>query len=245
MGLFRRSKQDSDGAGTDEDQIADAAVASEGADNAPEVLVEPARPTGPWDIADCEALDDTWVDLGSLRMAPAPGVELRLEVERGTERVIALTIVAGDGQVQVQVFAAPRRSGLWGEIRAEIVEGIRQAGGTATEEDGRFGVEIAAKVPSQEKKGTLDPGRFVGVDGPRWFVRAVFSGAAARAGTTASTLEEAFAGLAVVRGSEAMAPRDPLPMHLPGQPPMLPPEPDGPPTLTGLKRRGPEITEIR
>jgi hypothetical protein len=57
--------------------------------------------------------------------------------------------------------------------------------------------------------------RFVGVDGPRWFLRGVFTGPAATDAAQAATLEEVLRGVVVVRGEEAMAPRDALPLRLP------------------------------
>jgi hypothetical protein len=67
--------------------------------------------------------------------------------------------------------------------------------------------------------------RFLGVDGPRWFLRGVISGAAAVDPARAGVMEDMFAGVVVVRGSDAAPPREPLPLTLPegGEP--LPPPP--------------------
>ena len=57
--------------------------------------------------------------------------------------------------------------------------------------------------------------RFIGVDGPRWFLRGLLTGPAATDTLQAKRLEELFRGIVVVRGGDAMAPRNALPLHLP------------------------------
>jgi hypothetical protein len=57
--------------------------------------------------------------------------------------------------------------------------------------------------------------RFLGVDGPRWFLRGILSGPAAASAGAAGELEEAFRQIVVVRGSEPMPVRDQLPLTLP------------------------------
>jgi hypothetical protein len=57
--------------------------------------------------------------------------------------------------------------------------------------------------------------RFVGVDGPRWFLRGVFNGPASHDHAAAEPLEDVLRSCVVVRGTDAMAPRDLLPLTLP------------------------------
>jgi hypothetical protein len=181
-------------------------------------------------------------------------MELRLEIEEATSTVVGATAVLGDSAVQLQAFAAPKTLGLWDEIRGEIAESIVGQGGTADEERGRLGVELRTRMPSAGPDGrtVFAPARFVGVDGPRWFLRAVFSGRAAIDDAAADTLFDVVRGTVVVRGDAAMAPRELLPLRLPaeaGQPEDEDAEGD-----SGAGRstddlqpfeRGPEITEIR
>ena len=115
--------------------------------------------------------------------------------------------------MQVNVFAAPKRSGIWDEVRAEIAASLVGSGGQAKDVDGPHGQELFAAVPVQG--GGAAPARFIGVDGPRWFVRALLTGPAAQDRSVAAPLEQALRSVVVVRGSEAMAVRDPLPLHLP------------------------------
>ena len=57
--------------------------------------------------------------------------------------------------------------------------------------------------------------RFVGVDGPRWFVRGLFSGPAADGGDQAELLEAVFRDVVVVRGEHPVPPREILELQVP------------------------------
>jgi hypothetical protein len=224
----------------------------------PDPAVDPAtgpgpdadRAAGPWDVSEVEA-SDAYVDLGGLWLPGREGMELRLEVEEETGRVIAATIQLGDSAVQLQAFAAPRTSGIWDEIRKEIASSVTRQGGTADEMPGTFGRELLARVPARGPDGrtTHQPARFAGIDGPRWFLRAVFHGQAAYEAEAAVELEALVRGVVVVRGGEAMAPRELLTLRLPegvGEAPEEPAEEpsDGRDDLRPFER-GPEITEVR
>ena len=106
--------------------------------------------------------------------------------------------------VQVQPYAAPRSGGLWEDVRAQIKSSINQSGGLVEEAEGPFGPELRAQVKASDGTGGLQPARFTGIEGPRWFLRAVFLGAAAREGAAATALEDMVRSLVVVRGGEAM-----------------------------------------
>lgn len=200
------------------------------------------RADGPWDIA--EFVDDgvERLDLGALRVTPVAGVEVQVQVDEGSGQVTQLTLTRGDAAVQVQPYAAPRSGGLWDEVRGQITSSINASGGLVEEAQGPFGAELRAQVRPADGSSGLQPARFTGIEGPRWFLRAVFLGAAARAGEAATALEEVVRGLVVVRGSEAMPVGAPIMMRLP-----LSEEAAAAaaPTLPSPFERGPEITETR
>ncbi|HYT10542.1 MAG TPA: DUF3710 domain-containing protein [Mycobacteriales bacterium] len=167
--------------------------------------------TGPWDEADAPDDDLERLDLGALRIPVVAGVEIRVDVS-AEGQVVAATLSHRGSEVQVGVFAAPRTAAIWDQVRAEIRSSIAGQGGTAQDRDGRFGAELAGRVPVQ---GGFQSMRFVGVDGPRWFVRALFTGPAATDPARAATLEDAMRNIVVVRGSSPMPVREPLPLQLP------------------------------
>ena len=190
------------------------------------------------------------LDLGTLRVPVMPGMQVRMELDRASQQVTGVTLMVeqpeGASSLQLQAFAAPRKQGIWDEIREELVESIKTAGGTVDDVPGPFGRELIARIitgRSTDGPGAVKTVRFVGFDGPRWFVRGVFTGPAATDDAAAKTLEDLFRNTVVVRDASAMPPRDLLPLTLPGQPkPTEDPEPSKP-TLDPFKR-GPEITEI-
>lgn len=201
---------------------------------------EPAG-QGPWDVADAPADDVTRLDLGALLVPVYDDMEVRVEVNGADQQLMTATLVEAGSALQLSAFAAPRREGIWAEVRAELAASLRDAGGSSDEADGPFGQELHARVPTGTPGRKLEPARFLGTDGPRWFLRGVLTGAAATDPGRASRLEEAFRQLVVVRGGEAMAPRDPLPLRLPKEVT----EADSPTRGLDPFERGPEITEVR
>jgi hypothetical protein len=203
----------------------------------------PPRPQGPMDISELPADDETGrVDLGSMQIPVPDGLEVRVDVQ--DDVIVAATLVDGKNELQVHAFAAPRSSGLWTEVRDEIVESLRGSGGSAEVVEGPFGTELRARVPV-EGGGSPQPARFIGVDGPRWFLRGLVTGPASTDPVQAGRLEAAFRGVAVNRGGEAMAPRDMLPLRLPRDATVDGLPPDAPDRTLELPERGPEITEIQ
>ncbi|MCZ2805055.1 DUF3710 domain-containing protein [Modestobacter sp. VKM Ac-2983] len=186
---------------------------------------EESATSGPWDEADAPEDGRPRVDLGSLRLPAAAGMELRVDVN-AQQQVVGASLRAGDSLLQLSVFAAPRAGGLWDEVRAELMRGASGQGGRLTEVDGPFGRELVGSVlvaapPQQGETGAPKPvrrpARFLGVDGPRWFLRGMISGSAASTPEAAAPLEAAFRSVVVVRGAEPMPVREQLPLTLPPQ----------------------------
>ncbi|TDC22553.1 DUF3710 domain-containing protein [Streptomyces sp. 8K308] len=222
------------------------------------VKLEPApRPDGPWDLSEVGNPSEGRVDLGGLFVPGVQGMELRVEV--AGDAIVAATVVLKDSAVQLQAFAAPKREGIWAEVREEIAAGITQQGGVIEEIEGPLGWELRARVPVQlpDGKRGMQVVRFVGVDGPRWFLRGVISGQGAVQPQAAGVLEQIFRDTVVVRGEGPMAPRDPIVLKLPQDAQMVPEgvkqeqaAADGAQVSRfagGLDklRRGPEISEVR
>ena len=210
--------------------------------------VAAGRPQGPWDLADAPDDEVQRIDLGGLRVPVPPETEVRVDVDpQGA--VVAATLVRGDASVQVNAFAAPRTEGIWGEVLDEIAGALEGGGGRAERLDGPYGPELRADVPTQVpgQGVVLSPARFVGVDGPRWFLRALYTGTAATDPEAAAPLEAAVRDIVVVRGSDPMAVRDALPLRLPSEPAAPPAgdDPDDEDDPLTLAERGPEITETR
>jgi hypothetical protein len=175
--------------------------------------------SGPFDESEANAVRP-YIDLGGLKVLPREGLNLRLEVEEKTKRIVAIGLDYAGSTLQVQPFAAPRSTGLWGETRDQIREQVRQQGGRVEERGGPFGPELLAEVPAADAEGgkAMRLARFVGVDGPRWFLRGVIGGAAASDPAAAEQVEDLFRSLVVVRGGNPMPPRDLIPLKMPQAP---------------------------
>jgi hypothetical protein len=225
-------------------------------DPAERVGLPPApRPDGPWDVSELEHPEEGRVDLGGLLIPGVEGMELRVEV--AGDAIVAATLVLGNSAIQLQAFAAPKSEGIWREVRSEIATGITQQGGIVDEEEGPLGWHLRAQVPVQLPDGThgIQLVRFVGCDGPRWFLRGVISGQAAVQPETAGLLEQVFQETVVVRGDGPMAPRDPIVLKLPEDAQMVADGGIGAQSGESEGRfaggslnpfdRGPEITEVR
>ena len=170
-----------------------------------------------------------YVDLGGVKILPREGLHLRLEIEEGSKRVVAIGLDYAGSTLQVQAFAAPRSSGLWHEIRSQIADQIAKQGGSTTPREGPFGPELVAEIPvaaGQGPTGTSRLARFIGVDGPRWFLRGVIAGEGAINPEAAAQIEDLFRSIVVVRGSAPMPPRDLIPLRMPATPAGQP-EPTG------------------
>jgi Protein of unknown function (DUF3710) len=211
-----------------------------------------ARSNGPWDVSEVEPTAAAErVDLGGVWLPGRPGLEVRIEADETTGAIIAVTMLLGGSALQVQPFAAPRSEGIWADVRREIKAGITQQGGTADEVDGPFGPELRTKVPVPATGGgtVAQTARFIGVDGPRWFLRGVLTGDAAAQPEAGDDLIELFRDVVVVRGTDAMAPREPIPLRMPSEaraaqgPADTDDDSDEDDPLTPFER-GPEITEI-
>jgi Protein of unknown function (DUF3710) len=202
---------------------------------------------GPWDGAGTFPQRER-LDFGSLLVPVREGLDVQVNMAEDTG--VWITVVLGGNAMQLQAFAAPKTSGLWDEVRQEIAEEVAKSGGDSQEAQGPFGAELLARVRSSEgRRQQLEPVRFLGVDGPRWFLRGVISGPAARHPELARPFEELFADVVVVRGDHPAPPRDLLEIRLPEEArralqEQLGQEAQGP-AYPNPFERGPEITETR
>lgn len=170
---------------------------------------------GPFDV---ESLPDDGVervDLGALLVPQLPGVELRLEVQAGVPPLVsAVTLATPTSMLQLSAFAAPRSTGIWAQTRADLLTAHQEAGLAVAEAAGEFGPELRTQVPTGVPDQVL-PVRMVAVEGPRWLLRGNFVGAAALEPGADRVLTQALRLTAVVRGREAMAVGELLPLRPP------------------------------
>lgn len=232
---------------------------------------EAGQEAGPWDATESYPEQER-IDFGALQVPIAPGFEIQVSLtpaeEEGMAHVVAIVVMYAGGALELQAFAAPKRDGIWDDVRREIAQGLEEGGGGCEEVDGPFGPELRGQFPVEvpdearpelpeelrDAEYVLQPARFIGVDGPRWLVRGVIKGPAAEDPEQAQPLEDIFQGIVVDRGDQPMPPRDLLPLTLPEEAQQALAEQvaedgeeedeGGRPPLDPFAR-GPEITEVR
>lgn len=227
MGLFgfgKKKHQSEEALEAAAEENEEAVDAAENVDEAQEVVTLPEPSAeyegrgderGPWDVEDENVPDyDEYLDMGSYYLPFLKGIELRVKANRATQQVLGTTITYGSSSVEIEAFAAPKTLGLWDDVRADLIEANKDA----KEVEGVFGTELA--LPVTVKGGRKVLTRIVGVDGPRWMLRGIFSGKAATdpEGEEAKALNQFFADIVVERGDDPLAPRDLIPMHPPVAP---------------------------
>lgn len=227
MGLFgfgKKKRQSEEALEASAEENEEAVDAAENVDEAQEGVALP-KPSaeyegrgdkhGPWDVEDENVPDyDEYLDMGSYYLPFLKGIELRVKANRATQQVLGTTITYGSSSVEIEAFAAPKTLGLWDDVRADLIEANKDA----KEVEGVFGTELA--LPVTVKGGRKVLTRIVGVDGPRWMLRGIFSGKAATdpEDEEAKALNQFFADIVVERGDDPLAPRDLIPMHPPVAP---------------------------
>lgn len=238
-----------DDADDDEAESAEAAESDDDNDEE-EALLEKSAPfdrseKGPFDISE-EYPEHDRLDLGALKVPVVDGMQVRLDTDDDSQRVLAVTLIHDGGGIQLQAFATPRSEGLWNTVRGQLAESVTKQGGESTELHTTLGKELAIEVPAKTESGR--PGkramRFAGIDGPRWFVRAVFSGKAVTDDEVRAELSALFRGVVVDRGEEAMAPRELIALTAPQVDQDEAEEKKDEDELNPFER-GPEITEVR
>jgi hypothetical protein len=209
---------------------------------------DPGGGSGPWDGAGAFPERER-MDFGSLLVPVGEGLDVQFNMAE--DMGVSITVVRGDNALQLQAFAAPKTSGLWDELRQEFAEELAKSGGESHEAPGPFGAELRARVrpTGPGRRHQLEPVRYMGVDGPRWFLMGVISGPAARHPELARPFEDLFADVVVVRGEHPAPPRDLLEIRLPEEARQALQEQLGEEAARheypNPFERGPEITETR
>lgn len=206
--MLRRRKNKADETVVREEELA-----------APEV--PPIRAAGPWDFAEKSVEDDpTYLDLGSLVIHGRTGIKIQMPTDGDSDTTGAVVMLTDDAGLEMRAFASTRSGGLWNEVRAELLDDIERRHGEGQAVEGLFGTELRVKLPVTLADGEagVQPSRIIGVEGPRWFLRATFLGQAALEPSDEGLLMDCLRDTIVKRGSGPMAPGDPLALTVPRGP---------------------------
>lgn len=192
---------------------------SEATESAPEETAAGQDVPMPRDYAEIAGDEVERVDLGGVLVTPSEGNELRLQVDETTGNVQSVMLAGEDGALEFAAFAAPRNGSLWNEIRPDIVGDLTARGAQVVEADGPWGAElhVSAQVQLPDGQVGVQETRIVGINGPRWMLRASFMGAPARDPEAAALWEARVSDIVVNRGSGAMPVGAAIEVRLPDQ----------------------------
>jgi hypothetical protein len=181
--------------------------------------VEGVRASGPWDSSERspEADDPSYLDLGPLVVRVRPGIEVQMPTDGDGNEIGSVVLVAEDAALELRAFAATRSGGLWDEVRDDLILEVERLNGECEQVDGPFGPELRVKVPVELPEGAegFQPSRIVGIEGPRWLLRATFLGDAGLNPSDEGLLMGALRDVIVQRGPEPRIPREALLLTLP------------------------------
>ena len=167
--------------------------------------------SGPYDISDPDVPEGEYLDLGGLKILGKGGLSMRLVPSPDQKSIVDLAFSYGSSSLQLTLLASPRRVKFWQELRNDILSSQKGA----TEKEGTFGPEVY--FTTKVREGVEIPTRIVGVDGPRWMLRGIFAGPAAEGGEEKDYLDDFFSTVIANRGTEPLAPGDPVPLVFPPQ----------------------------
>jgi hypothetical protein len=167
---------------------------------------------GPFDSSEVIEIKPL-VDFGALQIPIREDVTLKLEVEEASSRIVALTVDHQGSSLQLQAFSAPGSEGIWHEIRAALEQSIQAQNGKTEIVVGPLGPELNAQIPTRD--GGFRLAKFIGVDGPKWFLRGVISGLALADTLAMTYMIDIFRSVAVMRGTSPMPPKELLQLVAP------------------------------
>jgi hypothetical protein len=167
---------------------------------------------GPFDITELVQVRPS-IDFGAIQLPLRDDVVYKLEVEEATSKIVALTVGHNGSALQLQAFSAPASEGVWHEIRSSLEQSILAQNGRTEQVVGPLGPELNAQIPNVD--GGFRLAKFIGVDGPKWFLRGVISGLALGDVLSMSHVIDIFRSVAVVRGSQPMPPKELLELVAP------------------------------
>lgn len=167
---------------------------------------------GPLDYSEVIQLRPS-IDFGALQLPVREDVTLKLEVDEASSRIVALTVDHEGSSLQLQAFSAPGSAGIWHEIRKTLDDSIFAQGGKTETVVGPMGPELNAQIPT--KGGDFRLAKFIGVDGPKWFLRGVISGLALGDTLAMTHVIDIFRSVIVVRGVSPMPPKELLQLVAP------------------------------
>lgn len=172
---------------------------------------------GPFDVTEAKSLENL-IDFGAVKLPNVNrNLSIKVELEEDTRRLVALTLQTEGSMLQISLFSAPKNNDVWQEVLEVLTSSLESQNAQVESVVGSFGREllVAMQVPTEDGGSALQQIRFIGVDGPRWLLRGSITGDALNNLSEQAEIERIFRSIVVDRGSEAMPPRELVPLTMP------------------------------
>ncbi|MGB9374657.1 MAG: DUF3710 domain-containing protein [Jiangellales bacterium] len=185
---------------------------------------KPARPNGPWDVSELDGSRPSHtaprLDLGGLRIRPAGGMQVQMQVDQTSGKATSVLLVAENAALQLMATAAGKSTPLWPTTRRAVQADADRKRGTTQEGNGPWGPVLRLSIPATTSDGKtgVQPSVVLGIDGPRWMLRATMLGRAAVDQEQMNKMMAIVQDTVVVRGDEPMAPGELIELTPPPRP---------------------------
>ena len=185
---------------------------------------KPQRLHGPWDVSELDESNPAHaaprLDLGGLRIRPAAGMKVQMQVDQTSGKATSVLLVAEQAAVQLMAIAASKSKPLWPQTKRALQADADRKGGSAQDGKGPWGPVLRMALPAtgtDGKKG-VQPSVVLGIDGPRWMLRATMIGKAAVEQAQMNQMMSIVQDTVVVRGDAPMAPGEIIVLTPPARP---------------------------
>lgn len=204
------------------------------AESEPDASGKPDRPHGPWDVSELDPDNPRHtvarLDIGGLRVRPAAGMKVQMQVDKASGKATSVLLVGDQGAVQLMAIAAAKSKPLWPQTRRALQSDADRKGGSAQDGKGPWGPVLRMALPATTAEGQqgVHPSVVLGIDGPRWMLRATMIGKAAVDQAQMNLMMGIVQDTVVVRGDEPMAPGEIIELRPPTRPESAEDESDEP-----------------
>ncbi len=191
----------------------------------------PPRPNGPWDVSELDGSHPSHgvprLDLGGLRIRPLAGMQVQMQVDQASGRATSVLLADGPAALQLMAIAAAKSTPLWPSTMAGITADAARKQGSTQEGNGPWGPVLRLALPATTPDGKtgVQPSVVLGIDGPRWMLRATMIGKAAVDQETMNRMMGVVKDSVVVRGEHPMPPGELIALTPPPRPEPVTAEP--------------------
>jgi hypothetical protein len=182
---------------------------------------KPDRPEGPFDLTewpgDAARSGRTLIDLGGLKVPGVDGMQVQMQLDEQSGQGLSVIIGVGQAGIQIMAVAAAKSTPLWPSMIDSLAADAAARGGSTERTKGPFGEALKVTLPVVMADGRqgVQPSLMLGVDGPRWLLRASLLGAATKDRAARNLMLGLLRDCVVVRGAGPMAPGDVIALRPP------------------------------